>query len=980
MKEYSRLRAVMRKLMIAALAAALTASGITAGAPVLSADAAAVTLTEGAAADEFTYISNDDGTLTVTGLASVAEKLTLPSKIDGQKVAAIGRRAFEGCTALKELTIPASVVRIDTYAFFGCDTLAAIKVKSANTVYASGGGILFSKDKAELICCPKGKSGAYTVPDTVSSILPEAFSACTKLTSAVIPESVKSIGKEAFNGCTRLKSVSLPEGLSLIEDEVFRECTSLVTVNIPSTVTRLGSSSFYYCKKLPSVSIPASVKEIGDSAFDGCIALAEATLSSGVRTIGDSAFSGCCSLGTMLLPASLTSLGDDVFFDCQSLESVYVNGSNTVYSANDGILYNKSGSVLLFCPEGRTKPYRIKNGTTAIQSLAFNRCRKLKAVYVPDSVTNIAGDAFSCCDDLTLYGSSGSRAESYAAENNIRFTAGEITLMNTSEISAASIALGDSVTVSCSGEFYTGTCKYAVYYGLTGSTTMKHAQLPSTNTTVIIKPDKPGVYTVQVQLLDGSGKTVSKNFTLTVSQKLTNTSTVSAAAVNYGKTVTVNCSATGGTGAHLYAVYYRQASKTTWTCAQKYVANSTVVIQPKEAVDYVISVKVMDDAGKISKKTFGLTVRPVLGNVSRISSAAIPHGKRVKVVCVGKYGTGSYTYAVYYKQSTQTAWTCAQDYSTNDTVYITPKDAVRYDIRVKVRDSSEKVCNKDFSLNVTPVLTNTSRLSVYETDRGKSVKVLCSGREGTGELTYAVYYRQASKTLWHCAQEFSNNSSVTITPKYAASYIIRVKVRDTIGKTALRDLYLNVKPVLTNTSRLSASSISFGKSVTVSCSSKEGSGTPEYAVYYKQASQTTWTCAQDYSSNTSVTVTPKAAADYNIRVKVRDSRGKIANKDLSLTVKPVLTNTSRISASSITLGRTVRVVCSGKNGTGELSYAVYYKLTSRKAWTCAQEYGSGTSVTIEPKHIGEYTVRVKVRDEKGKVVNKDFTVTVNKRS
>lgn len=975
MKQNSRLRAVMKKLVIAALAASITACGFSMSTAALTADAAAAAASQEATADDYSYISNDDGTVKITGLSGSFGTVAVPSELDGQKVTAIGRRAFEDCTGLSEITLPATVTTIDNYAFFGCDSLKTIKVKTANTVFASYSGVLLNKDKTELICCPKGKTGSYTVPGTVKKILPEAFSSCTKLTGITLSSATESIGSEAFNGCSSLKTITLPDGLKIIDNEVFRDCASLESVNIPSTVTKLGSSAFYCCKKLTSVSIPSSVTELGESAFDGCIGLETVTLSNGLKKIGDCAFSGCRSLLKITLPASLTSLGSDAFFDCRSLESIYVNSSNSTYRSDGGVLYNKSKTKLLTCPEGRTQPCDIPSGVTSIDDYAFRSCRSVKAVFIPDSVTEIADNAFDGSTDVIIYGNIGSTAQSYASQKGMRFVEGDISLTNTSTVSSSAINLGSSVTVNCSCEFSTGTCRYAVYIRPAASSTWKRVQALSTNSKVTIKPESSGKYVIQVQAYDSSDKVSNKDFTISVSQKLTNTSTAPSV-INYGRSLTVNCSGSGGIGKYQYEVYYRQKAQTSWTCVQKYNENSTVVIQPKEAVDYVISVKLKDGTGQVVKKMINFTVKPVLGNVSKISSATIAHGSRVKVVCCGKYGSGGYTYAVFYKQALKDSWTCAQNYSTNDVVYITPMDAVRYDVRVKVKDSDGKIANKDFSLNVTPVLTNTSRISAAEIDRGNSVKVFCSGKEGSGELTYAVFYKRGSGSSWTRAQDYSTNSTVTITPKTATNYNIRVRVKDSSGKTAKKDFSLVVKPVLTNTSKISAAKIDHGKAVRVTCSAKEGSGQLSYAVFYKQKTQTSWTCAQNYSTNTTVSIKPMDAVSYDIRVKVKDSSGKIANKDFDLTVVPVLTNTSRISASSIKLGSTVRVICSGKNGTGSLSYAVYYKNSSQSSWTCAQSYGSTTSVTIKPKHTGTYTVRVKIKDENGKIANKDFTLTV----
>ena len=77
-----------------------------------------------------------------------------------------------------------------------------------NSNYCSVDGVLFNKDKTTLIQYPGGKQGAYTIPNSVTSIGYEAFAGCS-VTSVTIPNSVTSIEEYAFEGCTGLTSVTI---------------------------------------------------------------------------------------------------------------------------------------------------------------------------------------------------------------------------------------------------------------------------------------------------------------------------------------------------------------------------------------------------------------------------------------------------------------------------------------------------------------------------------------------------------------------------------------------------------------------------------------------------------------------------------------------------------------------------------------------------------------------------------------------------
>ena len=155
-------------------------------------------------------------------------------------------------------------------------------------------------------------------------------------------------------------------------------------------------------------------------------------------------------------------------------------------------------------------------------------------------------------------------------------------------------------------------------------------------------------------------------------------------------------------------------------------------------------------------------------------------------------------------------------------------------------------------------------------------------------------------------------------------------------------------------------------------------GSYKYNVLYKQTSQSSWTTAQSYSSNASVTFTPAKVTDYDVCVKVKDSSGTVTKKYFTVTVMDLsaLANTSKLSATTISLGSSVSVKCSASGGTGFYQYAVYYKKTSESKWTVQQSYASNASVSVKPSTATTYDICVKVKDSDGSESKKYFKVTV----
>lgn len=82
------------------------------------------------------------------------------------------------------------------------------------------------------------------------------------------------------------------------------------------------------------------------------------------------------------------------------IKKVEVSASNVFYTSKDGILYDKTGTILVKCPVNYYKDeVVIPEGVKKIAETAFMSCH-IKSVKFPDSLDLIEDRAFFCCDEL----------------------------------------------------------------------------------------------------------------------------------------------------------------------------------------------------------------------------------------------------------------------------------------------------------------------------------------------------------------------------------------------------------------------------------------------------------------------------------------------------------------------------------------------------------------------------------------------------
>ena len=324
---------------------------------------------------------NTEGNTIIKSLNNNLTKTTIPNYIK-----TIGEDAFFGQSKLTSVTIPDSVTTIGRRAFMNTSALTNIEIP--NSITSIGEDAFTDSGLINL-----------TIPGSVIDIGIEAFSSCDVLQSVNISEGVKNIGARAFSNCSGLTTVIIPNSVTAIADDGFKNSGSYSLKGATTFYVKSGSFAETWAKK-------AQVNYITDFTLDnngGVLNGAQTTLltyignkgkyevPSSVNIVDDMAFAFHSELKSVIIPQGVTSIGTYAFAMCQSLTDIVL-------------------------PEG----------ITSIGEGAFYNCTSLKHVTIPSSVTSIGNGAFT--DDngnlsITVYGTAGSYAETWAKNNGYTFIA-----------------------------------------------------------------------------------------------------------------------------------------------------------------------------------------------------------------------------------------------------------------------------------------------------------------------------------------------------------------------------------------------------------------------------------------------------------------------------------------------------------------------------------------------------------------------------
>ena len=219
-----------------------------------------------AAESSQTESANEDLVIEGNAVTGITEKGKAEKKIViPEGITEIDCRLSQ-CENLETLEIPASVKTINSFGLLGCKSLKEVNVAEGNESFSSADGVLFNKDKTEILAYPAAKTeDTFTIPETVEVIGLGAFGDCVNLKNIIIPGIISEFVTGSISGNSVL---TFSEGISDIyyvgSEQLWRTISNIENVVIGANTT----VHFNYGKETDSNSSDSETSSDAETSSD----------------------------------------------------------------------------------------------------------------------------------------------------------------------------------------------------------------------------------------------------------------------------------------------------------------------------------------------------------------------------------------------------------------------------------------------------------------------------------------------------------------------------------------------------------------------------------------------------------------------------------------------------------------------------------------------------------------------------------------
>ena len=295
------------------------------------------------------------------------------TELEGIPIVGIGENALYNDTKINSLSLPSSIERVKSGAFWKASNLKNVTFSDKGKGLKTIGMYTFADcsslesidlSNSSITEIPKNAFSNCTslktvkLPPTVTKIADDAFANCKKLEEiqGLSNCKISEIGKDAFAGCYNLKTFDISSAtITSLPDTICSNMYALTSIHLPKTLTSIGTSALEGCKKLEEITGISDCKltSIGANAFASCSALKGVDLSkSSFTALPASAFAKDTALTSVKLPDSLTEIGEKAFVGCGAMEKIDLSntklttiGKNAMAEMNDLMYINLPDTV-----------------------------------------------------------------------------------------------------------------------------------------------------------------------------------------------------------------------------------------------------------------------------------------------------------------------------------------------------------------------------------------------------------------------------------------------------------------------------------------------------------------------------------------------------------------------------------------------------------------------------------------------------------
>ncbi|AFA49425.1 leucine-rich repeat protein [Acetobacterium woodii] len=994
----------------------------------------------------------DDNEAIITSYTGTDADVTIPTSLDGKTVVKIGAGAFKDCTTIETLEIPFTVTSIDSAAdnhtFGGCSSLKNVTIPSS---VIKIGPNAFEKNSILKITGESGSLANNYASEYNITFVPLSFSISDFKTSLESGQNVKTpitltttitcgSGTISYQFYYDLVDLSGNKTSVTLQDW----STAATAVLTPTTAgtytlyTNVKDSSGYICTKViskyeivnkpviasfsPAINSPQYINEtiLLTAALESATGTAPYTYEfssqqgSTRKVLKPYSTENTCNFipttaGAYTLYVTVkdsvgqtatATITDYVAVDYLNLESFTVDKTGTQELGTDLNL-----SVLASGGKTDTTEYRfyytLDSDPTEHEIQEYSDLTKV--LFTPTQ----AG-TYHFCVDLT---NASGKIEKCPAAKII-----DVVIVDTPDIGSFTVAkadgsqfyIGDTDPIILTADTITeGTGPYTyIFYYTTAKITEKQKiettpATPNTNNTISFKPDTAGTYTFYVDVTDTTSTTATKTSSnYAVYDTLAGTLTTDKNSPQSKETtVKLTANGSGGKAPYSYQFFYKLGAD--YLPIADASTNKTVSQYFTEPGDYQLKVEITDanDVAVEVPLADKYTIRDnsIITKFYTDRDNEVGHyvGDAILLTVETEGGTANSTYQFSCKSGARTIWSSNATTSKTAT-YAGPTSAGRYTFTVTVVDvdgTTDTETLKSYQVLATP---SAKAVKVNKTSGvilGDIIKLTASGTGGKSAYSYQFYYKKDADTTYTAIGGATKNKTINFPCDSLGTYTFYVEIKDAYDKPSVnRDetgsvaIKVTNPPVIKNFTAIKDQTVGKTESpvvyekdtvdLTVTVQDAKGEGDLTYDFYYTQgktkipigSSQTI--TPRITNEQATVKFIPPAAGTYNLFVAVSDTKGSVDTERIA-SYKVLSGGTSKAvklsKTSGLNVGDTIKLTATGSGGKSPYLYQYYVKGPSDLAF---QPYGTATksktiSYTFPSNVTGDYLFAVKITDYYG---------------